>query len=47
MQQELVVWLEGGRATGHKDLGIFVLGAKQHIANQWSVELKISLTSVC
>ena len=47
MQQEPVVWLEGGRTTGHKDLGIFVLGAKQHIANQWSVELKVSLTSVC
>ena len=37
-QPEAVVWLEGGRATGNKDLGLFALGTIQHIAKYglWS-----------
>ena len=34
MQPEAVVWLEGGRATGNRDLGLFALGTIQYIANR-------------
>ena len=34
VQPEAVVWLEGGRATGNRDLGLFALGTIQYIANR-------------